>query len=38
MSKNKLAFIGGSGLYNIDLLKDVVEHDLEYIKLQTEPF
>ena len=29
MSKNKLAFIGGSGLYHIDVLKDLVEHDLE---------
>jgi len=28
MSKNKLAFIGGSGIYDLDILKDVVEHDL----------
>ena len=28
MSKNKLAFIGGSGIYNLDILKEVVEHDL----------
>ena len=28
MKKNKLAFIGGSGIYNLDILKDVVEHDL----------
>jgi len=28
MSKNKLAFIGGSGIYNLDILEDVVEHDL----------
>ena len=28
MQKNKLAFIGGSGIYNLDILKDVVEHDL----------
>ena len=28
MQKNKLAFIGGSGIYNLNILKDVVEHDL----------
>jgi len=28
MSKNKLAFIGGSGIYNLDILKEIVEHDL----------
>ena len=28
MQKNKLAFIGGSGIYNLDILKDVIEHDL----------
>jgi len=28
MLKNKLAFIGGSGIYNLDVFKDVVEHDL----------
>jgi len=28
MQKNKLAFIGGSGIYNLDILKDIVEHDL----------
>ena len=28
MSKNNLAFIGGSGIYNLDILKEVVEHDL----------
>ena len=29
MSNNKLAFIGGSGIYNLDILQDVKEHDLE---------
>ena len=29
MLKNKLAFIGGSGIYNLDILNDVKEHDLE---------
>mgnify|MGYP001307748759 FL=1 len=29
MSKNKLAFIGGSGIYNLDILQDVKEHDLD---------
>ena len=29
MSKNKLAFIGGSGIYNLDILTDVKEHDLK---------
>ena len=29
MSKNKLAFIGGSGIYNLDILQDVKEYDLE---------
>jgi len=28
MLKNKLAFIGGSGIYNLDILKEVVEHNL----------
>jgi 5'-methylthioadenosine phosphorylase len=28
MQKNKLAFIGGSGIYNLDILNDIVEHDL----------
>ena len=28
MQKNKLAFIGGSGIYNLDILTDIVEHDL----------
>ena len=28
MQKNKLAFIGGSGIYNLDILKDIVEHDI----------
>jgi len=28
MQKNKLAFIGGSGIYNLDILKDNVEHDI----------
>ena len=29
MSKNKLGFIGGSGIYNLDILTDVKEHDLK---------
>ena len=29
MSKNKLAFIGGSGIYNLDILTDIKEHDLK---------
>ena len=29
MLKNKLAFIGGSGIYNLDILQDVREHDLD---------
>ena len=29
MSKNKLAFIGGSGIYNLNILTDVKEHDLK---------
>ena len=29
MSKNKLAFIGGSGIYNLDIFTDVKEHDLK---------
>ena len=29
MLKNKLAFIGGSGIYNLDILQDVKEHDLD---------
>ena len=28
MKKNKLAFIGGSGIYNLDILKYVIEYDL----------
>jgi len=28
MQKNKLAFIGGSGIYNLDILKDIEEHDI----------
>ena len=28
MQNNKLAFIGGSGIYNLDILKDIVEHDI----------
>ena len=28
MKLNKLAFIGGSGIYNLDILNDVVEHDI----------
>ena len=28
MKLNKLAFIGGSGIYKLDILKDVVEHDI----------
>ena len=29
MLKNKLAFIGGSGIYNLDILQDVKEHDID---------
>ena len=29
MLKNKLAFIGGSGIYNLDILQDVKEHDVD---------
>ena len=29
MSKNKLAFIGGSGIYNLDILNEVKEYDLD---------
>ena len=29
MSKNKLAFIGGSGIYNLEIFTDVKEHDLK---------
>ena len=29
MSKNKLAFIGGSGIYNLDIFTDLKEHDLK---------
>ena len=29
MSKNKLAFIGGSGIYNLDILTDIKEHNLQ---------
>ena len=28
MNSNKLAFIGGSGIYNLDILSEVVEHDI----------
>jgi len=28
MNSNKLAFIGGSGIYNLDILNEVVEHDI----------
>ena len=28
MNSNKLAFIGGSGIYKLDILNKVVEHDL----------
>ncbi len=28
MTSNKLAFIGGSGIYNLDILSEVIEHDL----------
>ena len=28
MQNNKLAFIGGSGIYNLDILKDIEEHDI----------
>ena len=28
MSSNKLAFIGGSGIYNLDILNEIIEHDL----------
>ena len=28
MNSNKLAFIGGSGIYNLDILSEVIEHDL----------
>ena len=28
MTSNKLAFIGGSGIYKLDILNKVVEHDL----------
>ena len=28
MQKNKLAFIGGSGIYNLNILNEVVEHDI----------
>ena len=28
MNSNKLAFIGGSGIYNLDILNQVVEHDI----------
>ena len=28
MNLNKLAFIGGSGIYNLDNLDEVIEHDL----------
>ena len=29
MLKNKLAFIGGSGIYKLDILQDVKEHDID---------
>jgi len=28
MTSNKLAFIGGSGIYKLDILSEVIEHDL----------
>ena len=28
MTSNKLAFIGGSGIYNLDILNNVIKHDL----------
>ena len=28
MTSNKLAFIGGSGIYNLDILDTVIEHDI----------
>ena len=28
MNSNKLAFIGGSGIYNLDILNEVIEHDI----------
>ena len=28
MTSNKLAFIGGSGIYNLDILSEVVEHNI----------
>ena len=28
MSKNKLAFIGGSGIYKLDILSETIEHDI----------
>ena len=28
MQKNKLAFIGGSGIYNLDIFEKIVEHDI----------
>ena len=28
MISNKLAFIGGSGIYKLDILNEVVEHDI----------
>ena len=28
MNSNKLAFIGGSGIYKLDILNEVIEHDI----------
>ena len=28
MQKNKLAFIGGSGIYNLDIFEKIIEHDI----------
>ncbi len=28
MNSNKLALIGGSGIYKLDILNEVVEHDI----------
>ena len=28
MNSNKLAFIGGSGIYKLDILNEIIEHDL----------
>ena len=28
MNSNKLAFIGGSGIYKLDILNEIIEHDI----------